>query len=131
MEIRPFVPHLYPTLVSWWLNHDWPSIPLNYLPKTGVVIYGKEVPVCAGFLYSTDSDVAIIEWIISNPHTAKLERRAALVLLIEALCQEAKNRGFKSVFTFASHPRLIEELDSAGFVVTDRGMTHMLKVVSQ
>lgn len=115
-------------LATWWKAHKWPVIPAVTLPATGVVIYSdKDVPVCAGFLYTTDSVLGILEWVVSNPaFDEKPARSEAVDLLIEELLWRAKHRGIKAIYSFVKNERLMKRYVDAGFTVTDTGMTHVL-----
>lgn len=122
MEVRPYKRETdYPTLAQWWNAHkEWTAIPVDILPEIGAVVEG----VCAGFLYRTDSKIAWIEWIISNPESEPAVRARGLDLVIEALLGIAKDLGFVSVFSAVKHPKLLERYKQFNFIETDRDMIH-------
>ncbi len=121
--IREFKQSDYQEVRQWWEGHKWPAIPLSALPKTGLIVEG----VCAGWLYSTDSSIAWMEWIVSNPLSDKTLRDASLNTLIENLLGKAKESGFTQVFTSVNHPKLIERYQNNGFTIEDRNVTHMIR----
>lgn len=123
MEVRKYERYEYYTLVEWWNQHNWKAPSINMLPKTGFIVEN----VCAGFLYKTDSEIAWLEFIISNPNSDKEERSKGLDLVINALLEEAKISGFKAVFTSVEHKKLIERYKEHGFIETDKDMTNMVK----
>lgn len=54
-------------LVNWWNDWGWTPPNKDFLPengKGGIIIYDQKTPVCAGFIYTTNSSVAWIDWII-------------------------------------------------------------------
>lgn len=114
-------------LSEWWKDHGWPTIPLSFLPKLGIVVYVNFIPCAIGFLYTTNSDIAIMEWIVTNKKASAFDRSSALDTLIEELTHRAKEAGFKAVMTFLRHPRLMDRVAGHGFLKTDEGMTHYLK----
>lgn len=119
--MEAFVPsHHYDTLCQWWRAHQWEPVPLSALPRTGLVIPG----ICAGFIYSTDSDLGWIEWIVSNPESEKVERSKALDTLLEGLKEKAREMGKKVVFSSSNNAGLISRLERSGFQITDRDVTH-------
>lgn len=122
MEARRFIVEDFPPVASWWTARKWPTIPLDLLPKTGVIIENY----CAGFLYSTDSKICWIEFIVSNPNTDKTERDHAMNLLLDRLITEAEGRGFKAIFTSAKNEHLEQRLSSKGFQKTDSEVNHYL-----
>lgn len=119
----------YKTICEWWKWWKWPELPLESLPKTGLVACVDESPVCAGWVYRTDSNICWMEWIISNPQAGKAERHAAIELLLDALTESAELMGYKVIFTSARNQHLIRRLNGRGFAVTDREMTNLTKVI--
>lgn len=112
-------------LKEWWEDHGWTPIPDSFLPNVGKIVRIEEVPVCAGFLYRTDSLICILEWVISDKKSDRIIREQALDLLIETLIEVAKKAGFKMIHTSIKHPRLIERMKKHGFSINDEGMTNM------
>lgn len=68
-------------------------MPPHTLPKVGFISPG----VAAGFLYQTDSCVAIIDGYISNPVLNRADRDEALDEVTQALLNKAKELGFTHV----------------------------------
>jgi hypothetical protein len=64
------------TLVEWWdAWPDWVNPPKEFLPdngKGGFMVEKNNQPIVAGFLYTTNSKAALLEWIVSNPKGRKL-----------------------------------------------------------
>lgn len=114
----------YLDICSWWLKHNWPIINYEMLPSTGFIVEGY----CAGFLYKNDSKLAILEFIVSNPEADKQKRSEALDLLLQALINEAKESGYKAIFSSLSHPGLIDRYVKHGFEVTDTTMTNLMRI---
>lgn len=104
MVARALTPSDYPVLKEWWKAHEWTPVNPEMLPKTGYIIDD----LCAGFLYTTDSCVGLIEWIVSNPKADKINKNIALDLLISEISREAKSRGMKILHTTTAHAALIE-----------------------
>lgn len=123
MKAEVFTAEHHPTLASWWEAHGWPVIPMSSLPARGLLV-GEENPVVAGFLYITDSDIGIMEWIVSDPKSSIFERSKSLDYLIEELCTLGKTLGCRLLLTFLKHDGLMKRVEKLGFVQTDKAMTH-------
>jgi len=115
----------YTSLSTWWKAHDWPVMPPESLSQYGLVIPG----VAAGFLYKTDSNIAWLEFLISNPEVNKEARSKGLDAIIEGLSAEAKRLGFKTVFTSSYHPGLIKRYEKHQFVKTDENVTQLVRIL--
>lgn len=129
MEVRAFRKQDHPLLISWWEGHKWPAIPMTALPTQGLIVYSNGQPVVAGFVYVTDSEVAIMEWLVSDPKSSPFTRSDALIILMEALCDLAKAGGAHFVFSFFKQPRLVARAESIGFKKTDTDMIHLLREI--
>lgn len=127
MNAQAYTPSHHSMLTEWWLAHKWTPIPTYMLPPTGTVVYDGVTPVCAGFVYRTDSAIAWMEFIVSNPASTKDQRAAALDLLISDLAEKAYATGSTTIFTSSNQPSLIEKNKQQGFVVTDSNVTHMFR----
>ena len=49
-------------LVNWWKDWGWTPPPKEFLPEDGeggVMVLHNEQPICAGFVYFTNSKVSI------------------------------------------------------------------------
>ena len=101
MESKLFLTPLKPTdyediLVEWWHDWNWTPPLKDFLPEDGtggLIVWDKNMPICAGFVYTTNSRVAWIDWIISNKkYKDRPKRKEALKLLVlnlESLCKKA------------------------------------------
>ena len=56
-------------LIGWWAQWNWTAPAKDFLPdngKGGIIVYDGDIPICAGFIYMTNSSVAWVDWIVSN-----------------------------------------------------------------
>ena len=97
---------------SYWPNSDTP--PKDYLPDngtSGIIIEDNGQPVVAGFIYQTNSKLAIIEGLISNPnYRGKKNRDKAIEVLIACLQDAVKLMGYKYIFGMTNNKKIIENL---------------------
>tara|TARA_R100001463_G_scaffold22761_1_gene54688 strand:+ start:99 stop:509 length:411 start_codon:yes stop_codon:yes gene_type:complete len=110
----------YKTLCSWWKWWRWTPVEQKSLPDNGTggfMIYKDNVEICAGFVYTTNSDLCHVEWIISNNEVKdKNIRSEAIEMLINTLLAYAKSLGFKIAFTYLLNKNLEKKYKNCGFV---------------
>lgn len=104
-------------LIGWWKDWGWEQSPArDFLPKNGeggLIVYDNDIPVCAAFLYNTDSKVAWITWVVSNKEYKN--KTMALEMLISKLEEVAKLQGNKYIFTNNNHSWLIKKFINLGY----------------
>jgi len=116
----------YPTLKKWW--EDWGHTPQtpNLLSRNGLIV-NKNGYKCAGWVFVTDSDVAIIGWIISSKDK---DRKGCVEFLITELEKLALSLGCKATFTPASNPYLKNKLEKLGHGdFADKNITNYFKII--
>lgn len=130
MRTVQFNPEIhYNTLIKWWKGHKWVLVPLDSLPDTGLVCFFGDKPVCAGFLYRTNSNIAWLEWLVCDPKADRNYRSACIDKLIKELINLAKEDGYKIIFTSVSNKNLITRLGRHNFEITDNNMNNLIRVV--
>ena len=104
-------------LVGWWKDWKWTPPPKDFLPsdgKGGVMVLDNDIPVCAGFVYMTNSKVAWVDWIISNKeYKKKPQRKEALDLLITTLTNICKDTGNKYCYALIKNKSLIKTYETS------------------
>jgi hypothetical protein len=107
-------------LVGWW--KDWGFTPpsKDFLPDNGIggcMIVDEDEPICAGFLYSTNSKIAWVDWIISSKtYRKKPERKESVSLLIMTLTNIARNLGYKYAYSLMDNKGLVETYEKLGYI---------------
>ena len=95
------------TIQQWWSNWpEWEAPPRDFLPddgSSGLIIEKDNKPIVAGFIYLTNSKVALLEWVISDPKYRSEDRHDAINLLIEKSEKLIKDIGYKYMFTVTKH----------------------------
>lgn len=110
----------------WWHERKFPQIPVHLLPQTGLVVESDDgVPICAGFMFRTDSPVAIINHLVSDPTYEREARSMAVDLLIMDLVGIAKSMGYLMVTGATNLSRLTERYQKLGFKCYDDRVTHV------
>lgn len=132
--IRPLNENDYDTtLVQWWRNWGWEPIEREFLPddgKGGLIVLDNEEPVCAGFVYTTNSKVAWVDWIVSSDtYRKKPQRKEAIKLLVETLTNICRNTGHNYSYALIKNNSLIETYEDLGYVKGDKYTIEMIKVL--
>lgn len=100
--------------LEWLHVRGMAELPRDVFSSTGYVVPG----VAAVWLYLTDSSLAFLEMLISNPAAPKRERRIALDAVVARAVDEAARAGTRVLNAFVQRPD-----------VQALGLRHQLKPV--
>jgi hypothetical protein len=134
LTIRPLNENDYQEiLVEWWNQWNWTPPAKDFLPddgKGGFIVYDEDIPICAGFIYMTNSNVAWVDWIVSNKeYRVKAKRREAIKLLIESLTNVSRNTGNKYAYALLKNQSLIKTYTDLGYTKGDSYTSEMIKTL--
>lgn len=134
IQLRDFTPEDYPTLEGWWQGHGWSPVPLQILPRLGIIAEmhtGAEIqPTAAAWLYMDNSvGVAMLEWMVADPKANPRTVLKALNATIDFLKERAKELRYTVILGTCRQESLSKLLQKQGFHVTDSGMIHHLAIV--
>lgn len=134
LSIRQLKPTDYEDfLVGWWEAWGWTPPPKDFLPEDGlcgIMVMDDEIAVCAGFAYITNSSVAWVDWIVSNPtYRKKPDRKQAIQLLVYTLTKMCTDSGHKYIYAMIKNKSLIETYKQLGYTQGDTYTTEMIKRV--
>jgi hypothetical protein len=120
-------------LVGWWSDWKWKAPSKDFLPddgKGGLIVFDEDEPVCAGFVYVTNSKVAWVDWIISSKkYRKKPHRKEAIKLLIDSLTNICKNTGNTYGYALIKNQSLIDVYKELGYVKGDSYVGEMIKLL--
>jgi len=121
LYVRPLTEEDYDrTLRQWWFDWRWTPPSRDFLPENGTggfIVYDGETPVCAGFMYETNSKAVWCDWIISNiKYKDRNNRKEALSLLIKRISEEADRLDKKYIYALIKNKPLINVYKKQGFV---------------
>ena len=111
IEVVPFVPDLHLEMVKGWSHERQMNVPLRLLPKGGRIVED----VAVGFMYRTDSPVAIMEGIWANPRASAELRDVALDRLLGALFDMVRADGYDTVWAWTARPEVVARCIRLGF----------------
>lgn len=101
----------YDTLVTWWNHWEGDAIHPALLPKHGYIIPNK----AAGFLYRTDSMIALLENFVVAPGCRGTERREAMKEVALQLKKKANELGHVILFGYTCVPTMVHRMEDIGF----------------
>jgi len=119
-NVRPLKESDYEEILAgWWKDWGFTPVAKDFLPDNGsggIIILDGDCPVCAGFLYTTNSSVAWVDWIVSNKEYRKKPHRiTAIKLLLETLTNIAKNTGHKYSYALIKNSKLVDHYVGIGY----------------
>lgn len=118
---------MYETLVEWWLDWGFPSLPYQSLPNTICTVSDEEGLLYAIPLYLTDSDICWIGFPTGNKKASKERKEMALEELMYFTQGFAKNRGYGLILTTSDTPKLMKLFKQFDFVESDQGTNFYTK----
>jgi hypothetical protein len=110
LTVRALQESDWDTLQEWWSKWNWPTVTKEMLPLNGcggLIVYKEDIPIVAGFLYLTNSNIAWMEWIISNKDYKEDDRKGAIKTLILELENIALSVGKDIIFSVSKSKSLI------------------------
>ena len=119
------------TLVVWWdAWPDWTTPPRGFLPENGtggLMVEKDGIPIIAGFIYETNSDAVLFEWVVSNPNYREKDRQDAVEKLLIDAENKIKEMGYKRVFSIGRTKNLINTHKKLGWSVDDTPSHEIIK----
>lgn len=120
----------YGMLCSWWRGHGWTALPKGALNTLGAVCVVDGVDTAAAFLLMSNScGVAMLEWLVTNPEANVRAAYLAIPTVTAFIEGEAARMGYGVLLTACRQPSLVRMYERSGFTVTDRNVTHMIKIL--
>ena len=133
LNIRKITENDWDTLVSWWdAWPEWVNPPKGFLPDNGtggLIIEKNNKPIVAGFLYFTNSEAVLLEWIISDPNYKEKDRKNAIEMLIKGAEIFCKNNGKNYMFSIGRNKHLINTHKKLGWTVDDKSSYEITKQI--
>lgn len=100
MSLKRVTSKDFPVIVHWYRKRNLKVPDPRALSDVGFIADGR----VAGWLYLTNSNIAIIEGIISDPDSTSSLRRESLNKLIGCLIDFAVHLGYTQIMGVTKHP---------------------------
>ena len=96
---------------------DWEKPQSDMIPSDGFVAEEDGEIIACGFIYlPTSSGMSFLEWVAAKKSYRKDDRDDVILSIIEELKELARVRGFRYVYAFLQHDKLIEKYEKKGFL---------------
>jgi len=122
-NIRPIKVEDYTILTKWWKSYDGIQIPdSSILPNGGLggfVIEKKEKMIAAAYIYFTNSAIAYIDFLISDPNYKGRDRYEIIAQLIVSCSDAAVKQGYKLVWAMTKYNGIIQRCKELGGDILD------------
>jgi len=133
LNIRKITENDWDTLVSWWDTWpEWTNPPKGFLPDNGtggLMVEKNGFPIVAGFLYFTNSEAVLLEWIVSDPEYKDKDRKLAIETLINGAEIFCKNNGKNYMFTIGRNMSLINIHKKLNWTVDEKPSYEITKKI--
>ena len=87
----------------------------------------NDINIAACYYYLTNSQAALIEWVISNPEYRDKDRKEALATLIMVAEEVLKKMGIVHVMTMSRHPSLLKIHKELGWIIDPKPSHEIIK----
>jgi len=109
--IRRYTSKDYPLISKWYVKHGMSPPKQECLSDMGYIVNER----VAGWLYVTNSNVAMIEGVISDPDTLSSARKHDLKRLCGTLIDMSMALGCTQILAITDHPGIEQLCDDFGF----------------
>jgi len=123
LKVRALQESDWDTLQSWWKWWRWPEVSKEVLPMNGIgglMVYKEDIPIATGFLYLSNSKVAWLDWVISNPKYKEKDRKESIELLISSLEDVARQQDYSVIISITRSKPLIDTHKKLGYTIDSK-----------
>jgi hypothetical protein len=90
-----------------------------------IVAYHENRPVCAGFIYLSDSKIAWLEWVVADNEAEKAVRSIGIDTVLMGAKLAGQFLGAGAMFTSSKNQSLNKKLKEK-FLESDSNMSHFI-----
>lgn len=120
----------YKIVKNWWEKIGWIAYPKDALSTTGIMICDKDRPICAAWIYQTDSSTGLIGHVITEKEIKAKLKKEAVKFLFKALEQEASKLAIKMLFFMITTNSLAKIAENElGYISTKQKCNELVKFI--
>ena len=121
----------YATLISWWEDHEFGSVPCDLLPPLGVIVESDGKPIAAAGLYTCDgTSFGFMDWVVVDPNAPMRISHKAITLCLDTIIKVAEDKGLKLMYTCTKHEALWKRYTKNGMSLAEDGVRTFYKDLS-
>ena len=90
------------------------------------MVHKDGVDICAGFIYTTNSKVALTEFVISDKEYKDSDRGEAIQFLIDCILVMVQDMGYKYAHVILKNKSLLNKYKTSGYIVSDDNVIEMI-----
>ena len=114
---------------NWWNFWSGPQVfSPEILSTHGVIMVKNNVNLCAGWVYSSDSTLGYIGFIVMNPKASKLDRVGCIEEMLDVLHKLAKELGIKFLFGSIENKNLVTRMRKKGYFIAGESTNLIFKL---
>lgn len=125
IEIRCYSDEDYPQIAEWYEGHGMLPVHKDLISTFGLIACQGGLDLACGWIYLSNSKVATIEWLVSNPYAEAALRGVAIKQLIIFGLKEIIAMDRRFVFTPVEHQSLLRWYKRLGFTPNRSNLTIM------
>ena len=132
LKIRNLEEKDWEILPNWWDGWKWTTPNRDALPQNGLggfMVYKGDQCILAGFVYTTNSKGAWVEWIISDPKYRGSDRQEALELFIKSAENWLTLFNYKYILFIGRHKNLINTFKKLGWSADESPSYELMKKI--
>lgn len=118
-----FIEKNYEELLTWTMKNRQPPVTKEFLPPTGVIVKHNGKGIGAGFLFKTDTKMAIIGSLIIDSDNSNDVKKHTFDILITTLTSIALNEGFLVVTMAVNEKTNEDRLEQLEYRKKDYGVS--------
>ena len=110
----------YEKINQWWELSQYKKPTMSLLPNNGLggLIIEKEKPIAVAYIYMTNSKIAYIDFLVSDPTYREEDRYDIIMLLISASIDHACELGCDKVWAMSNVDGIINRSKELGCDIT-------------
>jgi hypothetical protein len=112
-----------PTINDWLKDWNMTVLPDWFYPEDVFIIPG----VITASYYKTNSKVAYVEQIVSNPDCPRHIVKEGLVLITEHICSLAKSDGYLMCLGWSANNQIYKAAKEQNWMITDKEYSCVIK----